>query len=129
MEWNVLSCSRVIINCHYLIFFLCSTAKNITLCSYHVTYPFQSESTLHTFLNVKGFFAGNRRNIGSLSDNSEIRTRSHLVRKRTPDHLPKLANLTSLAKWLSVRLRTKWLWFWIPLLPLTKVMVLRVQGQ
>ena len=38
---------------------------------------------------------------------------SHLVRKRTLSHLAKLA---SLAKWLSVRLRTKLLWIRIPLL-------------
>ena len=35
------------------------------------------------------------------------RTHTHLVRKRTLNHLAKLA---SLAKWLSVRLRTRWLW-------------------
>ena len=34
-------------------------------------------------------------------------THNHLVRKRTLNHLAKLA---SSAKWLSVRLRTKWLW-------------------
>ena len=110
------------------IFSLCSTAKNITLCSYHVTYLFQSESTLHTCLIVNELFAGNRRNTWSLSDSNEIRTHSHLVRKRTPDHLAKPANLTSLVKWLSVRLRTKWLWVRIPLLPLTQIIVLRVQG-
>ena len=42
---------------------------------YHVTYAFQSESTLYSCLNVKDVLARN-----------------------------------SLAKWLSVRLRTKWLW-------------------
>ena len=39
-----------------------------------------------------------------LSDSNGIRTHNHLVRKRTLKHLVKLA---SLAKWLSVRLRTK----------------------
>ena len=54
--------------------------KNImTVCSYHVTYAFQSESTLYICLNVKELLARNRHDIG-------------------------------LAKWLSVRLRTKWLW-------------------
>ena len=48
----------------------------MTVCSYHVPYAFQSESTLTTQL-------------------------SHLV---------------SLAKWLSVRLRTKWYWVRIALL-------------
>ena len=39
----------------------------------------------------------------------------HLVRKRTLDHVAKLA---SLAKWLSVRLVTNWLWVGILLLSL-----------
>ena len=38
-----------------------------------------------------------------------IRTHNHLVRKRI------LSHLDSLAKWLSVPLRTKWLWVRIPL--------------
>ena len=44
-----------------------------------------------------------------LSVSNEIRTHNHLVCKRTLKHL---------AKWLSVRLRTKWLWIRIPLLSL-----------
>ena len=43
-----------------------------------------------------------------------IRTQNHLVRKGTLNHLAKLAtqlnHLAGLAKWLSVRLRLKWLW-------------------
>ena len=39
-------------------------------------------------------------------------THNHLVRKRTLNHLAKLA---SLAKWLSARLRTKWLLVRVPL--------------
>ena len=42
-------------------------------------------------------------------DSNIIRTHNHLVCKRTLNHL---------AKWLSVRLRTKCLWVRIPLLPL-----------
>ena len=38
------------------------------------------------------------------------RTQNHLVLKRTLNHLAKLAIWASLAKWLSVRLRTKWFW-------------------
>ena len=34
-----------------------------TVCSYHVTYAFQSESTLHSCLNVKKLLARNRRDI------------------------------------------------------------------
>ena len=48
-----------------------STAKNyrpvsllsVTVCSYHVTYAFQSESTLYSCLNVKERLARNRREI------------------------------------------------------------------
>ena len=47
----------------------------LTVCSCHVTYAFESESTLYSCLNVKELLAR-----------------------------------TSLAKWLSVRLRTKWFW-------------------
>ena len=45
-----------------------------------------------------------------------IRNHSQLVRKQIINHLAKLANcLSSLAKWLSVRLQTKWLWVRVPL--------------
>ena len=38
--------------------------KNIlTVCSYHVMYVFQSESTLYSCLNVKELLARNRRDI------------------------------------------------------------------
>ena len=47
-----------------------------------------------------------------LSHCSEIPTHCHLVGKQT---LNPFAKLASLAQWLSVRLRTKWLWVWIPL--------------
>ena len=43
----------------------------------------------------------------ALSDCNWTQTHNHFVCKRTLNHLTKLA---SLAKWLSVRLRTKWLW-------------------
>ena len=45
-----------------------------------------------------------------LRDKNDIRTYNHLVRKRTLNHLAKLA------KSLNVRLRTKWLWVQITLL-------------
>ena len=75
--------------------------NTLTKCSCHVTYVFQSESTLYICLNVKEFLAWNRREIWSLSDCNWTRTHDHLVRKRTLNHL------ASLAKWLSVRLSTK----------------------
>ena len=77
------------------------------VCSYHVTYKFQSEFTLNSCLNVKEFLARSRCKVWSLSDSYWARTHNHLVHKRKLYHLAKLA---SLAKWLSIRLRTKWLW-------------------
>ena len=35
----------------------------LTVCSYHVTYAFQSESTLYSCLNVKELLARSRREI------------------------------------------------------------------
>ena len=67
----------------------------MTVCSYHVTYTFQSEPTLYICLNVKEILARNRRNIWSLSDWNGTRTYNHLVPKRILNHLAKLA------KWLS----------------------------
>ena len=87
----------------YQIYFL------LTVCYYQVMYAFQSESTLHSYLNVKELLAGTSCDIWYLSVSNEIRTHNHLVCKRTLNHL---------AKWLSVRLRTKWLWVRIPLLSL-----------
>ena len=72
-----------------LIIILCN------VCYYHVTYAFQSESTLHSYLNVKELLAPNRRNIWNLSDYNRTQTHNQLVRKRTLNHLAKLT------KWLS----------------------------
>ena len=85
-------------------------AKNRTVCFCHVTYGFQSESTLYSCLNVKELLAQNRRKIWSLSDCNWTQTLNHLVCKRTLNHL---AKQTSLVKWLSVCLRTKCLWVWV----------------
>ena len=76
----------------------------MTVCSFHVTYALQSETTLYSCLNVKEVLTRSRHEILSLSDCSWTRTQNHLVRKRTLNHL------ASLAKWLSVRLQTKWFW-------------------
>ena len=55
-------------------------------------------------LNFKELLARSRRHVLSLSDSNVVRTHNHLVRKRILNHLVKLG------KWLSVHLRTKWLW-------------------
>ena len=80
---------------------------SLTVCSCHVTYAFQSESALYSCLNVKELLARSRHEIWSLSDCYWTLTQDHLVRKRTLNHLAKLASLT---KWLCVRLWTKWFW-------------------
>ena len=73
---------------------LCRYTKQIqfqlTVCSYHVTYAFQSESTLCSCLNVKELLARSRSEIWSLSDCNWARTHNHLVHKQTLNHLVKL---------------------------------------
>ena len=63
--------------------------------AHHVTYTFQSESTLCSCLNVKELIARNRRDIWSLSDCNGTRTHNHLVRKQTLNLLAKLARLVN----------------------------------
>ena len=63
----------------------------LIVCSYHVTYSFRCESTLHSCLNAKELLAWSRRHIWRLSDCNATR-------------------LASFAKWLSDRSQTKWLW-------------------
>ena len=58
----------------------------VTVCSCHVTYAFQSESTLYSCLNVKELLVRSRREIWSLSDCNWTRSQNHLVRNRTLSH-------------------------------------------
>ena len=67
----------------------------LPVCSCHVTYAFQSKSTLYSCLNVKELLVRSRRKIWSLGDSNWTRTHNHLVHKKTLNHLAKLA------KWLS----------------------------
>ena len=55
----------------------------LTVCSCHVTYAFQSESTLYSCLNVKELLAWSRRKIWRWSDCNWTRIQNHLVLKRT----------------------------------------------
>ena len=55
--------------------------KTLTVCSYHVTYAFQSESTLYSCVNVKKLLVRSRRAIWRLGDCNWTRTQNHLVRK------------------------------------------------
>ena len=84
----------------------------LTVCSCHVMYAFQSESTLYSCLNVKELLAQSWCEIWSLSDCNWTRTQNHLVHKPTLNHLAKFNHLP---KWLSVRLRIKWFWVWVQL--------------
>ena len=63
----------------------------LTVCCYHITCEFHSESLLSVCLNVKELLAQKRCNIRSLSDCNETRTYHHLVGKQKLDHLVKLA--------------------------------------
>ena len=58
-------------------------------------YVFQSESTLHSCLNVQELLARNRCDISSLSESNKIQTYNPLVQKWKLNKLPKMA------KWLS----------------------------
>ena len=98
-----------------------STTINFVFLSCHI-HVSDGDSTLYSCLNVKEPLARRRRHIWSLSDYNGTRTHSHLVCKQTLNHLAKLA---SLAKWLSVCLRTKWLWVRIPLLSLNLLFILK----
>ena len=64
----------------------------VTTCSCHVTYTFQSWSTLYSSLNVKELLPRSRCKIWELSDCNWTGTQNHLVHKRTLNHLAKLAN-------------------------------------
>ena len=56
----------------------------ITVCYYHVTYAFQSESTLYSCLNVKKLLT-------AMAFEPRTSFWTHLVRKQTLNHLSKLA--------------------------------------
>ena len=104
--FNILIIGVLIVNCVlYLGFFfqkiavfraaldIDGTLSQLTVCSYHVMYAFESESTLHSCLNVKELLARSRREIWRLSDCNWTQTQNHLVLKRRLNHLAKLAKL------------------------------------
>ena len=86
------------------VFWVLICTMHLTVCSCHVTYAFQSESTLCSCLNVKELLARSRCEIWRLSDCNWTRIQNHLVCIRT---------LNQLAKWLSVRFRTVGLKGWL----------------
>ena len=54
----------------------------LSVYSYHVTYAFQSESTLYNCLNIEELVTWSRSKIWSLSDCNWTQTQNHLVFKR-----------------------------------------------
>ena len=52
----------------WAVFWVLICTVHLTECSCHITYSFQSESTLYSCLNVKELLARSRREIWSLSD-------------------------------------------------------------
>ena len=85
------------------------------LCSCHVTYEFQSESTFCSLSECQGTpFSRQARYLKV----NWIRTHNHLLRKRTLNHLLEVSS----AKWLSVHVQTKCLCVQIPLQSLKSVL-------
>ena len=68
---------------------------HLTVCSFNVTYAFQSESTLYICLNLNELLACNKRDIPRWSDCNGTRTHNHLVCRRT------LKQLVKVSKWFS----------------------------
>ena len=68
--------------------YLYSTFKCIFL---SLTYAFQNETPLWSFVDVKEILAWKRRIIWRLSDCNKTRIHNHLNRQRALNHLPKLA--------------------------------------
>ena len=66
----------------------------LTVCSCHVKYVFQSKSTLYSCLNVEKLLDRNMREIWSLTDSNGTRTPNNLIGKKA------LNTLTKLNKWL-----------------------------
>ena len=68
---------------------------HLIVCSYHVTYEIESESTLYSCVNAKELLARRRPHIWRLSYCNGALPHNHLLRQRILNHLAKLA------KWLS----------------------------
>ena len=73
----------------------CLLCRYLTVCSCHVTYAFQSESTLCSCLNAKELLDRSRREIWSLNDYNLTRTQNHLVCKWTLNQLPKVGQMAN----------------------------------
>ena len=84
----------------WAVFWVLTCTVHLTLCSCHVMYVFQSDSTLYSCLNVKELLARRRREIWRWSYCNWSENSNHLLLKRTLNHVAKLA------EWLSCVLST-----------------------
>ena len=73
----------------WAVFWVLICTVHLTVCSYHVTYAFQSESARYSCLYVKEILVGSRRIMWSLSDCNLPSIQNHLVPKRALNHLSK----------------------------------------
>ena len=91
--------------------------KCMTLCYYHITYEFQSESTVYSLPKCQGT---------SSSKQALYLKFKWQQRDSNPQPLSsetKTQQFTQTGRWLSVRPRTKWLWVRITLLSLKNMYV------
>ena len=72
----------------WAVFWVLICSVHLTVCSCHIRYAFQCESTLYSWLNV---LAGSRREIWRWSNCKWKRTQNHLVLKWALNHLAKMA--------------------------------------
>ena len=86
-EWS--PCITSAIQYRFQIHYIDALRPFLTVLSYHVTYAFQSESTLNSYLNIKEFLARSRHEIWSFGDGNGTRSHNHLGCKRTLNHLAK----------------------------------------
>ena len=77
------------------VFWVLTCTVHLAVYSCHVTYAFQSESTLYSCLDVKELLAWSWREIWCLSDCNWKRTNNHLGFKWTLNHLAKRAKRLS----------------------------------
>ena len=85
-----------------------------TVCSCHVTYAFQSESTLYICLNVKELLARSRREIWRWSDCNWSWTQNHLVLNEHSTIWPNwpMVECSFRTKWFWVRVQLQWWDHW-----------------
>ena len=74
----------------WAVFWVLTCTVDFTVCSSHVRYGVQNESTLYNSLNVKQLLPRSRRKIYRWSDCNWTRTKNHLVLKRKLKHVAKL---------------------------------------